>query len=139
MKRSIDYVSNTILHANKKPALGSSPTPRERRHARRDRVREEKTTPREQRHARRDKVREAENKLRNKDKIINQKHAKKREREVEVESIKEVKVTPSPIQMATIPLESQQRDVIVVAETGSGKASAFISRKPKMRVMIPIE
>nr|GEY36783.1 probable protein S-acyltransferase 7 [Tanacetum cinerariifolium] len=56
MKRSIDYVSNTILHANKKPALGSSSTPRERRHAMRDRVREEKTTPREQRHARRDKM-----------------------------------------------------------------------------------
>nr|GEX58895.1 probable protein S-acyltransferase 7 [Tanacetum cinerariifolium] len=108
MKHSIDYVSNTILHANKKPAVGSSPTPRERRHARRDRVREEKTTPREQRHARRDKVREAENKLRNKDRIINQKHAKKREREVEVESIKEVKATPSPIQMAAIPLGSQQ-------------------------------
>nr|GFD61148.1 hypothetical protein [Tanacetum cinerariifolium] len=78
-----------------------------------------KTTPREQRHARRDKVREAENKLRKKDMIINQKHAKKREREVEVESIKEVqsfrttvsgvesslnnkllKATPSPIQTA---------------------------------------
>nr|GEX86660.1 hypothetical protein [Tanacetum cinerariifolium] len=123
MKHSIDYVSNTILHANKKPALGSSPTPRERRPARRDRVREEETTPREQRHARRDKVHEAENNLRKKDMIINQKHAKKRERQVEVESIKEVqsfrttgsrvesklnnkilKATPSPIQMAAIPL-----------------------------------
>nr|GFC69779.1 hypothetical protein [Tanacetum cinerariifolium] len=89
MKRSIDYVFNTILHANKKPILGSSPTPRERRHARRDRVRKEETTPREKRHARSDKVREAKNKLRKKDMIINQKHAKKREREVEVESIKE--------------------------------------------------
>nr|GFC73754.1 hypothetical protein [Tanacetum cinerariifolium] len=107
-------------------ALGSSANPRERRHAVRDRVREEKTTPSEQRRARRDKVREVENKLRMKDAILNQKHAKKREREVEVESIKEVqyfrttgsgvesslnnnllKATPSPIQMATIPLGSQ--------------------------------
>nr|GEU87008.1 hypothetical protein [Tanacetum cinerariifolium] len=126
MKRSIDYVSNTILHANKKPALESSPTPRERPHAMRDRVREEKTTPREQRHARWDKVREAENKLRKKDTIINQKHAKKREREVEVESIKEVQSFRTT------------SDVIGVADTGSGKAGAFISRKPKMRVMIPI-
>nr|GEU87007.1 DEAD-box ATP-dependent RNA helicase 21 [Tanacetum cinerariifolium] len=143
MMRSIDYVSNTILHANKKPTLGSSATPRERHHAMRDRVREEKTTPREQRHARRDKVREAENNLRKKDTIINQKHAKKREREVEVESIKEVqsfrttgsgvesslnnkllKATPSPIQMAAIPLGSQHRDVIGVAETGSDKAGS---------------
>nr|GEY40963.1 hypothetical protein [Tanacetum cinerariifolium] len=89
MKHSIDYVSNTILHANKKPALGSSPTPRKRRHARMDRVRKEETTLREQRHARRDKVHKVKNKLRKKDRIINQKHAKKREREVEVESIKE--------------------------------------------------
>nr|GEX66336.1 hypothetical protein [Tanacetum cinerariifolium] len=87
MKRSIDYVSNTILHSNKKPALGSSLTPRERRHARRVRICEEETTPREQRHARRDKVREAENKLWKKDRTINQKQAKKREREVEVESL----------------------------------------------------
>nr|GFB24701.1 DEAD-box ATP-dependent RNA helicase 21 [Tanacetum cinerariifolium] len=50
-----------------------------------------------------------------------------------------LKATPSPIQMAAIPLGSQQRDVIGVAETGSGKAGAFISRKPKMRVMIPIQ
>nr|GEV94056.1 hypothetical protein [Tanacetum cinerariifolium] len=84
MKRSIDYVSNTISHANKKPALGSSLPPRERRHARRDKIREEETTPCEQRHARRDKVREVENKLRKKDRTINQKHAKKQEREVEV-------------------------------------------------------
>nr|GEW68105.1 hypothetical protein [Tanacetum cinerariifolium] len=80
---------NTILHANKKPALGSSPTPRERLHARRDRVREEEATPRKQCHARRDKVREAKKKLRKKYRIINQKHAKKREHEVEIESIKE--------------------------------------------------
>nr|GFC64433.1 hypothetical protein [Tanacetum cinerariifolium] len=66
-----------------------SPTPRERHHARRDRVHEEETTPREQRHARGDKVRKAENKLRKKDRTINQKHAKKREREVEVESLLE--------------------------------------------------
>nr|GEX66891.1 DEAD-box ATP-dependent RNA helicase 21 [Tanacetum cinerariifolium] len=131
MKRSIDYVSNTILHPNKKPTLGSSLTPRERHHARRDRIHKEETTPREQRHARRDKVREAENKLRKKDRTINQKHAKKREREVEVDSVKEVqssrttesgvesklnnkllKATPSPIQMAAIPVGSQQHDVI---------------------------
>nr|GFB43866.1 DEAD-box ATP-dependent RNA helicase 21 [Tanacetum cinerariifolium] len=120
MKRSIDYVSNTILHANKKPALRSSLTPHERRHARRDRIRKEETTPREQ-----------QNKLRKKDWTINQKHAKKREGEVEVESVKEVQVesklnnkllkaTPSPIQMAAIPIGSQQRDVIGVAETSSG-------------------
>ncbi|VFQ73901.1 unnamed protein product [Cuscuta campestris] len=47
--------------------------------------------------------------------------------------------TPSPIQMAAIPLGLQQRDVIGVAETGSGKTAAFvlpmlsyISRLPPM-------
>lgn len=34
--------------------------------------------------------------------------------------------TPSPIQMAAIPLGLQQRDVIGVAETGSGKTAAFV-------------
>ncbi|KAG1334732.1 DEAD-box ATP-dependent RNA helicase 21-like [Cocos nucifera] len=34
--------------------------------------------------------------------------------------------TPSPIQMAAIPLGLQQRDVIGIAETGSGKTAAFI-------------
>nr|GEW94062.1 DEAD-box ATP-dependent RNA helicase 21 [Tanacetum cinerariifolium] len=136
MKRSIDDLNNTILHANKKPAYRSSPTPREQRHDRRDKVRKEHNTilhankkhafisnptPREQRRDKRVK-----------------KHAKKREREVEVESIKEVqsfrttgsgvesslnnkllKATPSPIHMAAIPLGSQQSDVIGVAETGS--------------------
>nr|GEW32359.1 uncharacterized mitochondrial protein AtMg00810-like [Tanacetum cinerariifolium] len=75
----------------------------------RDRIRKEETTPREQRHARRDKVREAKNKLRKKDRTINQKHAKKREREVEVESVKEVlssKTTRSGL----------KRDVIGVAD-----------------------
>ncbi|KAI7724717.1 hypothetical protein M8C21_004594 [Ambrosia artemisiifolia] len=33
---------------------------------------------------------------------------------------------PSPIQMAAIPLGLQQRDVIGVAETGSGKTTAFV-------------
>ncbi|RZC59506.1 hypothetical protein C5167_006803 [Papaver somniferum] len=47
--------------------------------------------------------------------------------------------TPSPIQMAAIPLGLQQRDVIGIAETGSGKTAAFvlpmltyISRLPPM-------
>ncbi|MCL7052284.1 hypothetical protein MKW94_029918 [Papaver nudicaule] len=34
--------------------------------------------------------------------------------------------TPSPIQMAAIPLGLQQRDVIGIAETGSGKTAAFV-------------
>ena len=34
--------------------------------------------------------------------------------------------TPSPIQMAVIPLGLQQRDVIGIAETGSGKTAAFV-------------
>ncbi|XP_073148414.1 DEAD-box ATP-dependent RNA helicase 21-like [Henckelia pumila] len=34
--------------------------------------------------------------------------------------------TPSPIQMAAVPLGLQQRDVIGVAETGSGKTAAFV-------------
>eukprot|EP00245_Coleochaete_scutata_P007157 TRINITY_DN22260_c0_g1_i1.p1 TRINITY_DN22260_c0_g1~~TRINITY_DN22260_c0_g1_i1.p1 ORF type:complete len:868 (-),score=265.39 TRINITY_DN22260_c0_g1_i1:504-3107(-) len=33
---------------------------------------------------------------------------------------------PSPIQMAAIPLGLQQRDVIGIAETGSGKTAAFV-------------
>jgi ATP-dependent RNA helicase DDX23/PRP28 len=33
---------------------------------------------------------------------------------------------PSPIQMAAIPLGVQQRDVIGIAETGSGKTAAFV-------------
>ncbi|KAF9615416.1 hypothetical protein IFM89_023077 [Coptis chinensis] len=47
--------------------------------------------------------------------------------------------TPSPIQMAAIPLRLQQRDVIGIAKTGSGKTTAFvlpmltyISRLPPM-------
>ncbi|KAF9620309.1 hypothetical protein IFM89_011044 [Coptis chinensis] len=47
--------------------------------------------------------------------------------------------TPSPIQMAAIPLGLQQRDVIGIAETGSGKTATFvlpmltyISRLPPM-------
>lgn len=34
--------------------------------------------------------------------------------------------TPSTIQMAAIPLGLQQRDVIGIAETGSGKTAAFV-------------
>ncbi|GJS64600.1 hypothetical protein Tco_0679164, partial [Tanacetum coccineum] len=65
--RSIDDVSNTMFHANKKPALRSDLTPREQRHYKRDRIREEENkdrepTPREQRLIRRDIVREEENK-----------------------------------------------------------------------------
>ena len=33
---------------------------------------------------------------------------------------------PSPIQMAAMPIGLQQRDVIGVAETGSGKTCAFV-------------
>ena len=46
---------------------------------------------------------------------------------------------PSPIQMAAMPIGLQQRDVIGVAETGSGKTCAFvlpmlsyISKQPPM-------
>ncbi|GKE10797.1 hypothetical protein Tco_1414348 [Tanacetum coccineum] len=129
MKRSIDDVSNTILHANKKPAFRSNPTPHEQRRDRRDRVREEQNnilhankklvfrsnpTPREQHRDRRDRVREEHNKVREKDRIIDQKQSKKREREEEVDSIKGrvesklsnklLKATHSPIQVAAIPL-----------------------------------
>ena len=41
-----------------------------------------------------------------------------------IEKMKYVK--PSPIQMAAIPLGLQFRDVIGVAETGSGKTAAFV-------------
>nr|GFA22887.1 hypothetical protein [Tanacetum cinerariifolium] len=88
MKRSIDDISSTMLVANKKR---SKPTPREQRHVRRDKVREEE-----------------------KDRKIEQKQAKKREREEEVDSIKGR-------------VESL------------GKAAAFVSHKPKMRVIIPSE
>ncbi|KAL5714310.1 RNA helicase [Ranunculus cassubicifolius] len=52
------------------------------------------------------------------------------ESELSVELLKAVKrvgyVRPSPIQMAAIPLGLQQRDVIGVAQTGSGKTAAYI-------------
>ena len=41
-----------------------------------------------------------------------------------IEKMKYLK--PSPIQMAAIPLGLQFRDVIGVAETGSGKTAAFV-------------
>ncbi|GJW24825.1 hypothetical protein Tco_0038636 [Tanacetum coccineum] len=103
MKRSIDYVNNTILHANKKPACRSNPTLHEQRRDRRDRVREEQNnilhankklvfrstpTPREQHRNKRDRVREEHNMVREKDRIIDQKQSKKREHEEEVDSIK---------------------------------------------------
>ncbi|GKG01457.1 hypothetical protein Tco_0306162, partial [Tanacetum coccineum] len=83
-KRSIDDVSNTMFHVNKKPR--SNLTPREQRRYRRDRIREEENkgrepTPREQRRIRRDRLREEENKVREKDRRIDQKQAKKRERQ----------------------------------------------------------
>ncbi|KAF3956435.1 hypothetical protein CMV_018437 [Castanea mollissima] len=53
---------------------------------------------------------------------------------------------PSPIQMAAIPLGLQQRDVIGIAETGSGKTAAFvlpmlsyITRLPPMNEEIEAE
>lgn len=53
---------------------------------------------------------------------------------------------PSPIQMAAIPLGLKFRDVIGVAETGSGKTAAFvfpmlvyIMKQPKMTEEIAAE
>ena len=61
-----------------------------------------------------------------------------------IEKMKYVK--PSPIQMAAIPLGLQFRDVIGVAETGSGKTAAFvfpmlcyIMKQPKMTEEIASE
>jgi ATP-dependent RNA helicase DDX23/PRP28 len=52
---------------------------------------------------------------------------------------------PSPIQMAAIPIGLQQRDVIGLAETGSGKTCAFvlpmliyILKQPKMTEEIEV-
>ncbi|KAK9817009.1 hypothetical protein WJX72_008215 [[Myrmecia] bisecta] len=53
---------------------------------------------------------------------------------------------PSPIQMAAIPLGLQQRDVIGIAETGSGKTAAFvlpmlvyIEKQPVMTEEVAVE
>ncbi len=61
-----------------------------------------------------------------------------------IEKMKYVK--PSPIQMAAIPLGLKFRDVIGVAETGSGKTAAFvfpmlvyIMNQPKMTEEIAAE
>lgn len=130
MKRSIDDVSNTVLvHANKKPVFRSKA---ERQQIALKRLEKQLSiqynqTPGEQCRDRRDRVREEKNKVREKDRIT-EKQAKKREAEEEVESIKERYFSGL-----------QQRDAIGVAETGSGKAAAFISRKPKMRVIQPFE
>ncbi|GKA91729.1 transposase, MuDR, MULE transposase domain protein [Tanacetum coccineum] len=106
-------------------------TPREQRHYKTDRIREEENkdrepTPREQRLIRRDRVREEENKIL----AIRSRVESKLSNEL-------LKATHSTIQMAAIPLVLQHRDVIGVAETGSGKAAAFIFRKPKMRIDMP--
>ncbi len=46
---------------------------------------------------------------------------------VPLQAIEKMKyLKPSPIQMAAIPLGLQFRDVIGVAETGSGKTAAFV-------------
>ncbi|GJR44736.1 hypothetical protein Tco_1312839 [Tanacetum coccineum] len=83
--------------------MTSNPTPHEQRRDRRDRVREEQNnilhankkhvfrstpTPCEQRRNRRDRVCEEHNMVREKDRIIDQKQSKKREREKEVDLIK---------------------------------------------------
>ncbi|KAK9948004.1 hypothetical protein M0R45_003595 [Rubus argutus] len=52
------------------------------------------------------------------------------ESKLSAELLKAVKMAgykkPSPIQMAAIPLGLQQRDIIGIAETGSGKTAAFV-------------
>ncbi|GJV77390.1 RNA-directed DNA polymerase, eukaryota [Tanacetum coccineum] len=117
MKRSIDDVSNTMFHANKKPALRSDPY----------RLREQRIKE--------DKYYVKKRISREKDRRIDQKQAKKRERQKEVESVKIprpmrsrvesklsnelLKATHSPTQMAAIPLVLQHHDVVGVAETGS--------------------
>ncbi|GKB71944.1 hypothetical protein Tco_0933356 [Tanacetum coccineum] len=96
----IEYVKNKIIYYMliKKTRFRSNPTPREQHRDRRDRLREE------------------HNKVREKDRIIDQKQSKKREREEEVDSIKGQ-----------------------TFRTIWSKGVAFISCKPKMRVMIPSE
>nr|GEU80850.1 reverse transcriptase domain-containing protein [Tanacetum cinerariifolium] len=77
-------------------------------------------TPREQRHDKRDIVHEEHNKVSEKDLIINQKQSKKQEREEEVDSIK-------------------GQTFRIMRSGVKSKADAFISRKLKIRVMIPSE
>ncbi|GJZ35555.1 hypothetical protein Tco_0581372 [Tanacetum coccineum] len=83
-----------------------------------------KPTPREQRRIKRDKVREEQNTILHANPTPREQGHFRRDK---------------PILMAAISVLVRTRAVIGVTETGSGKAAAFVSRKPKMRVIIPTE